>query len=65
VVLGVLLLVVTVVYRSRSADHLPALFPGHQAGATKHHTKHGLAALGLAVLAWVGAWFTTGRRERN
>lgn len=63
VVLGALLVVVAAVYLSQSAAHLPALFPGHQAGATKHHTKHGLAALGLAVLAWVGAWFTTGRKH--
>ncbi len=61
-VLGLLLVAVAVVYLTQSAAHLPSLFPGHQAGQVKHHTKHGLAALTLALLSWVGAWFTTGTR---
>ncbi len=62
IVLGLLLFVAALVYFTQSAAHLPALFPGHQAGQVKHHTKHGLAVLTLALLSWVGAWFSTGRR---
>ena len=56
---GVVALGVAAVYVTTSATHLPAFFPGHQAGVTKTHTKHGLVMLGLAVAAFLGAWFTT------
>jgi hypothetical protein len=59
IVIGVLFVVVAVVYFTTQAQHLPAFFPGHQAGSTKTHTKHGLAMLGLAAVAFIGAWFTT------
>ncbi len=51
--------IVAIVYFTKTAADLPSFFPGHQAGNTKHHTKHGLAMVGLAVLAVVAAWFTT------
>jgi hypothetical protein len=47
------------VYFTRTADALPSFLPGHEAGVTRHHTKHGIAMLGLAVLTWIGAWFST------
>jgi amino acid permease len=50
---------IAIVYFARTADALPSFFPGHQAGSSRHHTKHGIAFLGLAVLAFIGAWFTT------
>ena len=48
-----------VVYLATAADKLPSLFPGHEAHATRHHVKHGIAMFGLAALVLVGAWFTT------
>ena len=63
VVLGILLIVVAVVYFSRSADKLPSFFPGHAAGDTKTHVKHGIAALVLGLIAFVGAWFSTGQKR--
>jgi hypothetical protein len=60
VVLAAVLVVVGVVYMTSTAGHLPAFFPGHAAHSTHHHTKHGLAAFGLAVLLLIGAWLTTG-----
>jgi hypothetical protein len=51
--------IVGVIYFVSPADKLPAFFPGHAAHATKHHVKHGIAMFGLAVLALIGAWFTT------
>ncbi len=58
-VVGVLFVVLAVVYFTTAASGLPAFLPGHQAGSSHHHTKHGIAMLGLAVLAWIGAWFST------
>lgn len=57
---GIACVAVSVVYFSRSADALPAFMPGHEAGVTRHHTKHGLAMLGLAVVCWAGAWMASG-----
>jgi hypothetical protein len=61
--LGVLLIIVGVVYFTSTAGDLPSFFPGHQAGSTHHHSKHGLAALIVGVLALVGAWMSAGRRR--
>jgi hypothetical protein len=57
---GLALIVVAVVYWVEPAKSLPSFFPGHQAGSTHHHFKHGIAAflLGLAVLVF--AWFRSG-----
>jgi hypothetical protein len=57
--LGVILLVIAAVYFLVPADQLPGFFPGHEAGATRVHVKHGVASgvLGIALIAagiWVG-----------
>jgi hypothetical protein len=62
VLLGALFVVIGVIYFADTANALPAFFPGHQAGSAHHHSKHGIAAFVIAVLCWVGAWFSTGRR---
>lgn len=62
-VLGVVLVAVAIVYFVSPAHSLPAMMPGHQAGLQRHHTTHGLAALALAVLVWIGAWFTTAPKD--
>ena len=62
-VLAVVLAVVAVLYLSETAGKLPAFFPGHAAGSSHHHTKHGIIAAILAVLALVGAWISSGRRR--
>ena len=56
---AVVLAVVGVLYITDTAAHLPSFFPGHATGSTKHHYKHGFAALTLAILALGAAWFTT------
>ncbi len=58
-VAGVLLLVVAVIYWTRSADALPGFFPGHEAGSGRHHVKHGIAAAVVALGLFAFAWFTT------
>ncbi len=59
--LGVVLLVVAAVYFLLPADQLPGFFPGHEAGVTRMHTKHGIASgiVGVVLLA-AGVWM--GRR---
>jgi predicted membrane channel-forming protein YqfA (hemolysin III family) len=60
-VLGIVLLIVGAVYFVMPADQLPGFFPGHEAGVTKIHAKHGIVAgvAGLVLLA-AGVWM--GRR---
>jgi hypothetical protein len=59
--LGVVLLVVAAVYFLVPADQLPGFFPGHQAGVTRVHYKHGIVSgvAGVLLLA-AGVWM--GRR---
>jgi hypothetical protein len=59
--LGVVLLVIAAVYFLIPADQLPAFLPGHEAGVTRVHAKHGIVAgvAGLVLLA-AGVWM--GRR---
>ncbi|MDT4937782.1 MAG: hypothetical protein QOG80_1453 [Pseudonocardiales bacterium] len=63
ILLGVVLIVVAVIYFTDTAAKLPSFFPGHQAASSHHHTKHGLAALIVGVLALVGAWMSGGARK--
>jgi uncharacterized membrane protein HdeD (DUF308 family) len=66
VVLGVLLIVVAVIYFVDTAHSLPSFFPGHIAkGGNFHHTKHGIAALVVALACFAFAWFQTGPKARS
>jgi amino acid permease len=64
VAVGVLLIVVAVVYFVTPAHSLPSFFPGHVAAtsseADHHHSKHGIAALIVALACFAFAWFQTG-----
>jgi hypothetical protein len=60
VILGVLLLVVAVIYFVNTADSLPSFFPGHEAGSSDHHVKHGIAALVVGLGCFIFAWFQSG-----
>ena len=59
--LGVVLLVVAAVYFLMPADQLPGFFPGHEAGVTRMHYKHGIVSgvVGVVLLT-AGVWI--GRR---
>jgi uncharacterized membrane protein HdeD (DUF308 family) len=69
VLLGVLLIVVAVIYFVQPAHSLPSFFPGHvsatDAEATHHHTKHGIAALVVALACFAFAWFQTGPKAQS
>lgn len=62
VLLGAVFVAIAFIYFSSTADGLPAFFPGHKAGDVQHHTKHGLAALIVGLLCWVGAWMSRGQK---
>ena len=55
--LGVVLLVIAAIYFLMPADQLPGFFPGHEAGVTRMHYKHGIVSgvVGLVLLA-AGVW---------
>jgi uncharacterized membrane protein HdeD (DUF308 family) len=67
--LGVLLIVVAVIYFAEPAHSLPSFFPGHvsatDAEANHHHSKHGIAAVVVALACFAFAWFQTGPRTHK
>jgi len=54
---GAALIVIAIVYFAEPAKSLPGFFPGHEAGSSHHHVKHGIASALLGVGAFVLAWF--------
>ena len=60
IVAGIALIVIAAIYWAEPAKSLPSFFPGHQAGSTHHHVKHGIAALVVGLGCFVFAWFQTG-----
>lgn len=64
VLVGVALIVVAAIYFVEPEHSLPSFFPGHastaSAEANHHHTKHGIAALIVALACFAFAWFQTG-----
>jgi NADH:ubiquinone oxidoreductase subunit 5 (subunit L)/multisubunit Na+/H+ antiporter MnhA subunit len=69
VLLGVLLIVVAAIYFIQPEHSLPSFFPGHasagSAEANHHHTKHGIAAIVVALACFAFAWFQTGPKARS
>jgi len=61
VIVGIALIVVGVIYWIEPAKSLPSWFPGHEAGSSHHHVKHGIAAFLLGLACLVFAWFQTGQ----
>ncbi|HEY2767308.1 MAG TPA: hypothetical protein VGI76_03580 [Solirubrobacteraceae bacterium] len=69
VVVGILLIVVAIIYFVTPEKSLPSFFPGHasasSAEANHHHSKHGIAALIVALACFAFAWFQTGPKTRT
>jgi hypothetical protein len=65
VVLGLVFLAIAIYYWTTKAGSLPSWVPGHQAGSTHVHLKHGLAALILAIGCGILAWFTSGKKSTS
>ncbi len=64
-VLGVVLIVIAVIYWVEPASSLPSFFPGHQAGSSHHHVKHGIAAFLVGLACFAFAWFQTGPKRKT
>jgi hypothetical protein len=64
-VLGVVFLVVGLIYVVEPAGSLPSFFPGHEAGSSHHHAKHGIAAFVVALACFTFAWFQSGPSEKT
>jgi hypothetical protein len=62
---GIVLLVIAVIYWVEPAKSLPSFFPGHTAGSSHHHVKHGIAAFVVAIACFVFAWFQSGPGPAN
>lgn len=60
IVVGIVLIAVAIIYWAEPAGSLPSFFPGHEAGSSHHHFKHGLLAAILGIGCFVFAWFQTG-----
>lgn len=58
--LGVVLLIIAAVYVLVPADQLPGFFPGHEAGVSRVHIKHGVVS-GVLGLVLIGAGIWMGR----
>lgn len=65
VLVGLLFLAIAVVYFVEPAGSLPSFFPGHAAGSSHHHAKHGIAALIVALACFVFAWFQSGPSQQR
>jgi len=57
VLVGLALIAIAFVYWAEPAGSLPSFFPGHEAGSSHHHVKHGIAAFLVGLACLVFAWF--------
>ena len=69
VALGIVLVVIAIIYFVTPAHSLPGFFPGHtsasSAEANHHHTKHGIAAIVVALACFAFAWFQSGPKTAD
>ena len=59
VILAIVCIIAGIVYFTETAANLPGFMPGHLAHSAKHHYKHGVAAITVAIVALAAAWLTT------
>jgi hypothetical protein len=62
-VAGVALVAIAAVYWAEPAKSLPSFFPGHAAGSSHHHAKHGIAAFLVGLACFAFAWFNSGPKK--
>ena len=69
VILGVVMIVIAVIYFVEPQHSLPSFFPGSSSAsdpeAGHHHTKHGIAALVVALGSFAFAWFQSGPKSSS
>ncbi len=59
VIVGVIFLGIAIMYWTVASGALPSYVPGYALGETTVHVKHGIAALVIAVVGFVYAWFSS------
>ena len=57
---GLALIALAFVYWVEPARSLPSWLPGHEAGSSHHHIKHGIASFVVGLALLVFAWFQSG-----
>ena len=57
IVLGLAFLALAIVYWVVPAGSLPSFVPGFEAGGTRIHLKHGIAAVVVAVALFGFSWY--------
>jgi len=65
VVIGVALIALGIYYWVTPAGSLPGFFPGHLAGSAHKHVKHGLVALIVGVVCFLGVWMLSGKQGES
>lgn len=65
VLIGILLFGIACVYFAEPAKALPSFMPGFDPTEVKHHFKHGIGALFLALGCFALAWFQTGTKKSS
>ena len=63
IVVGIVFLGFAALYWITPAGSLPSWLPGFVAGSSVVHIKHGIAALVVAIAAFVFAWFLIGKKK--
>jgi len=62
IVAGLLFVGLGIYYWMKTAGDLPHWLPGHEAGSTHHHLKHGIAAIVIGLGCFIWAWFNSGSK---
>jgi uncharacterized membrane protein HdeD (DUF308 family) len=62
---GIVFIIIGIVYFAEPAKSLPGFFPGHEAGSSHHHAKHGIASVLVGIGCFVFAWFQSGPKKNG
>ncbi len=63
IVIGIFFIIIAGVYFLEPAKSLPSFFPGYNVTLARHHYTHGVVSLVLGLLAFVFAWFQSGKKS--
>ena len=65
IAIGIALIALSILYWVEPASSLPSIIPGHEAGSSHHHVKHGIASFLVGVALLIFAWFQTGKKDQT
>ena len=64
-IVGILLIALAIYYWAEPAKSLASFVPGHEAGSSHHHFKHGIASFLVGVALLIFAWFQSAPNRRT